>query len=343
MRRTLGSFFGLVILLSLFLTSCVPAPVAPSSSSGQAKKLKVAFVLSGSISDGAFGTIAYQSIQAVKKEPFIEKATYIEGINAATDAAKSIRDYVAEGYDVVWAHSGAHGPAVMEIAPQFPNTEFVALASPPKDKKFDNVWFSLSEYEGGYYIAGALAAKMSKSNVIGFVGGRENPLYTACSKAYEQGAKSINPNVKVLAVFTGDFNDPVKAKEATVSQIQSGADVIAHLQSLGMTGVFAAAEESLKAGKKVWVIGKDNDQFPQAPDVVLTSLIIDYSVQMKAILGEIAAGKKSGSMPQSVTNGAVYLADFYGRVPADVVTQINALTDKVKKGEVKYTTQYDLQ
>jgi basic membrane protein A and related proteins len=232
---------------------------------------------------------------------------------------------------------------VMELAPQFPNNVFVALASPPKDQKFNNVWFSLSEYEGGYYIVGALAAKMTKSNTIGYVGGRENPLYKACSKAYEEGAKSVNPNIRVLSVFTGDFNDPVKAKEATVSQIQSGADVIAHLQSLGMSGVFAAAEESTKAGKKVWVIGKDNDQFSMAPNVVLTSLVIDYAVQMKGILGEIAAGKKTGSLPQSVTNSAVYLADFYGRVPPDIATQISTLTDKVRKGEVKYTTQYDIQ
>lgn len=348
MFKKVSSFFILLVLLTLIVSGCTPS--SPSSvanntetSDGQAKKLKVAFVLSGSISDGAFGTISYQGIQAVKKETFIEKADYIEGVTAATDAAKAIRDYVADGYDVVWAQSGAYGASVMEIAPQFPDSVFVALASPPSDQKFDNVWFSLSEYEGGYYIVGALAAKMTETNTIGFVGGRENPLYIACSKAYEEGAKSVNPDITVLTVFTGDFNDPIKAKEATVSQLQSGADIITHLQSLGMTGVFAAAEEATQTGKKVWVIGKDTDQFAQAPNVVMTSLVIDYGVQMKNILGEIADGKMSGSMAQSVTNGSVYLADFYGQVPSDVVAQIDELTTKVKKGEVKYTTQYDIK
>jgi len=303
------------------------------------KKIKAAFVLSGSISDGAFTTIGYQALQAMKQEPFIEKVDYIEGISSATDAAKAMRDYIAEGYDVIWAHSGAFGVPGMELAPEFPETTFVLLAFPPEDKTFDNVWFSLSEYEGAYYVVGALAAKMTQSNVIGFVGGRENPLYTACSMAYEEGAKSVNPDINVLKVFTGDFNDPVKAKEASVSQIQSGADVLVHIQSLGTSGVFAAAEE---ADHQVWVIGKDNDQFSIAPDVVLTSVVIDYRIQMEQILQQIADGNRSGSLPQSIKSGAVYLADFYGRVPPDVVSSIEDLTKKVINGEVEYTTQYDL-
>lgn len=338
----------LFVMLSVFTAACAPSSSAPAagaadSSDGQPKKIKAAFVLGGSISDGAFGTISYQGIEKVKEEDFIEKADYVEGVIAATDAAKAIRDYVADGYDVVWSQSGAHGAAVMEIAPQFPDTVFVTLVSPPADQTFDNVWFGLNECEGGYYLAGALAAQMTQSDTIGFVGGRENPLYVACSKAYEEGAKSVNSDIKVLTVFTSDFNDPIKAKEAAVSQIQSGADVVTHLQDLGMTGVFAAAEESTEAGKKVWVIGKGSDQYEQAPDVILTSVIMDYGVQMKDILKEVASGKKSGSMPQSVARGSVYLADFHGNVPADVEKQMNELTEKVKAGEVEYTTQYDVE
>lgn len=348
MLKKLGSIFLILVMLSMSMVACTPSTAASAdgtgeSSDGQTKKIKAAFVLGGSISDGAFGTISYQGIQKVKEEDFIEKADYVEGVIAATDAAKAIRDYVADGYDVVWSQSGAHGAAVMEIAPQFPDTVFVTLVSPPSNQTFDNVWFGLNECEGGYYLAGALAARMTQSDTIGFVGGRENPLYVACSRAYEEGAQSVNSDIKVLTVFTSDFNDPIKAKEATVSQIQSGADVITHLQDLGMTGVFAAAEESTEAGKKVWVIGKGSDQYEQAPDVVLTSVIMDYGVQMKDILHEVANGKKGGFMPQSVARGSVYLADFHGNVPSDVETQMDELTEKVKAGNITYTTQYDVE
>lgn len=343
MLKKLGSIFALLTLFSLFIVGCTPSSDNADTPEGETKKLKVAFAVPGSISDGAYGTISYQGIQEVKEESFIEKADYIEGVNAVTDAAKAIRDYVADGYDVVWAQSGLHSAAVMEIAPEFPETVFVTLATPPSDQTFDNVWFNLTECEGAYYLAGALAAQTTQTDTIGFVGGRENPLYVACSKAYEEGAKSINPDIKALSVFTGDYGDPIKAKEATVSQIQSGADVIAHVQDLGMTGVFAAAEESTQAGSKVWVIGKGSDQYDQAPNVVLTSVVFDYGVVMKDTLAEIADGKKSGSMPLSVASKSVYLADFRGQVSAEVEAKIDELTEKVISGEITYTTQYDFE
>lgn len=305
-------------------------------------KLDVAFVLGCSISDGAYGTISYQGIESVKDETFIGKTAFVEGISAATDASKAIRDYIADGYDVVWAQSGQHSSCVMEIAPEFPETTFVAIGATPADQTFDNVWFNSTEHEGAYYICGVLAARMTESNVIGFVGGREHPLYEACAKAYEEGAHSIDPEIQVLSVFTGDFDDPIKAKEATASQIQTGADVIVHLQDLGMSGVFAAAEEATAAGNQVWVIGKGGDQYDQAPDVVLTSVIYDYGVQMQQILAEIAEGNRSGTLLQNMNNGSIYLADFRDRVPEDVVQELDELTEKVIAGEIDYTTQYDI-
>ena len=279
----------------------------------------------------------------MQEEPYIEEAVYVEGIDAATDASKAIRDYVAAGYDVVWAQSGLHSASVMEIAPEFPENVFVTLAATPEDQTFDNVWFAANECESAYYAAGALAAQTTQSKVIGVVGGRENPLYVACAAAYEEGAHSVDPDVKVLTVFTGDFNDPIKAKEAAASQIQSGADVIVHFQDLGMTGVIAAAEEALAAGNQVWVIGKGVDQYDQAPDVTLTSVIFDYGTAMKNILAEIANGVKSGEMPLSMANGAVYLADCRGRVSEEVEAQIATLTEQLIAGEITYTTQYDVE
>ena len=250
---------------------------------------------------------------------------------------------VAAGYNVVWAQSGLHSASVMEIAPEFPDNVFVTLAAVPEDQTFENVWFAANECEGAYYVAGALAAQTTQTGTIGVVGGRENPLYVACSRAYEEGAKSVNPDVEVLTVFTGDFNDPIKAKEAAASQIQSGADVIVHFQDLGLTGVVAAAEEATQTGSQIWVIGKGGDQYEQAPDVTLTSVIFDYGVAMKNILTEIADGTKSGEMPLDMENGAVYLADFRGRVPDDVAAQLDELTQQVIAGEVTYTTQYDVE
>lgn len=180
---------------------------------------------------------------------------------------------------------------------------------------------------------------MTETDVIGYVCGRENPLYVACSKAYEEGTKSVNPDIRVLTAFTGDFNDPIKAKEAAVSQIEAGADLLVGIQSLGMTGVFAAAEESLAAGNKVLVVGKDVDQ---SPDTVLTSVVFDYGAAMKNILSQIAQGNMTGSMPQSLEKGSVDLADFRGNVPENVAEKLEALKAQLIAGEIAYTTQYEI-
>ena len=85
------------------------------------------------------------------------------------------------------------------------------------------------------------------------------------------------------------------------------------------------------------------DQYDQAPDVTLTSVIFDYGAAMKNVLTEIANGVKSGEMPLSMANGAVYLADFRDRVPEEVETQIAELTEQLIAGEITYTTQYDVE
>lgn len=170
-----------VVLAAAMLAGCSSQGASAEGESGGPKKLDVAFIIPGSISDGAFGTMSYQGVEKVKAEAadYVEKADYIEGVSASTDASKAIRDYVAEGYDVVWAQSGMHSAAVMEIAPEFPDPTFVALAAAPADQTFENIWFATLECEGAYYAAGVLAAETTESGSLGVVGGRENPLYVA--------------------------------------------------------------------------------------------------------------------------------------------------------------------
>ena len=327
------------------MAGCSSGETASEADGGVQEKLDVAFIIPGSISDGAFGTMSYQGVEKVKAEctDYVEKADYIEGVSASTDASKAIRDYVAEGYDVVWAQSGMHSAAVMEIAPEFPDVEFVALAAAPEGEEFENIWFATLECEGAYYVAGVLSAMTTESNTLGVVGGRENPLYVACATAFEEGAKSVNPDVTVMKTFTGDFDDPVKAKEAAASQIESGADILVYFVDAGMTGVVAAAEEADAAGNHVWTIGKGSDQYEVSPDVMLSSVVYDYGESMKIVLEDIYNGTKSGVMPLDMSNGCVYLADFRDRVPEETVNKLNEVIEQVNADEIIYTTQYDVE
>jgi basic membrane lipoprotein Med (substrate-binding protein (PBP1-ABC) superfamily) len=115
-------------------------------------------------------------------------------------------------------------------------------------------------------------------------------------------------------------------------------DVIQHSLNLGAFGVFEAARQA--GGVKV--IGLAVDQKPLAPEVVLSTVILDYAKVYEQILTEVAAGKKGGYMPMSLAGGTSYLAPFYGEVPDDIVAQLDALEQQLINGEIDVPTQADL-
>jgi len=333
--------FVLAILCTTGLAACqpigTPAPAPPAPSSGSqpsGKTLDVAFVLPGQINDGSFNTQAYSGILRAQKE-VPAKTTYVEKV-AVPDAPKVIRDYAAEKHDVVWAQSGAFVNGVLQVAPDYPNTTFASLAGPGM-KLPANVWMGGNEFEDAYYEAGALAGLMTKSNVLGYVGGAKIPIYAATALAFEQGAKAVNPNVKVLTTFVGSFDDPVAAKQAAAAQMDAGADIIGGALNLGYFGVFEAA----RAKKGTWVIGKDMDMKTAAPDVVLTSVVLDWQELMVRILKKVAAGEKGGYMPVNLASGMARLAPFYGQVPQNVVDQVEKIHQDLQAGKIKLPTEAD--
>ncbi len=329
--RVMRSVFGILAAVLAVTAWTVLSAVAQP-----AKPLKAAFVLPGLINDGSFNTQAYNGILAVQKDLGV-KATHVEKVDTPS-APKVIRDYAAEGYDVVYAHSGTYVNAVLQVAPDFPKTTFAVLAGRGV-KAPANVWVSGNEFEDAYFLAGALAGRMTKTNTVGYVGGVRIPIYAAAARSFEAGVKHTNPSAKVLTAFTGNFNDPTLGKQAATAQIENGADIVASALNLGAFGLFEAA----RTRKGVWVIGKDTDQKPVAPDVVLTSVILDWQLVMQHILKRVAAGEKGGYVPLNVKEGTAYLAPFYGQVPNAVVAQLDALKQDVVAGRIKYPTEADLK
>lgn len=130
--------------------------------------------------------------------------------------------------------------------------------------------------EEGSYLAGALAALTTKSNQIGFLGGVESDLLKKFQAGYEQGAKAVNPNAQVKAVYAGDFGNTKLGASIAASLIQEdGADVIYTVA--GLTGV-GALQEAQSRGK--YAIGVDTDQFFIAEKAVVTSMMknVDNSI-----------------------------------------------------------------
>ncbi|MEX0280405.1 MAG: BMP family protein [Arenibacterium sp.] len=190
---------------------------------------------------------------------------------------QALRRFAESGANPVVTMGFAMADALSVVAPDYPETKFVAV---------DVTWLDapnirqigFAEHEGSYLV-GMMAAMASQSGTVGFIGGMDIPLIRHFGCGYAQGAKAVNPDIKIIANMTGTtpsaWNDPVKGSELTKSQISQGADVI--YAAAGGTGVGVlqtAADEDILS------IGVDSNQNYLHPGKVLTSMLkrVDVAV-----------------------------------------------------------------
>jgi basic membrane protein A len=354
------SILGVILLFAVVLGACSPAPAAPTeapappteemmepteamapeateemmapteAAAADLTGFKVAYLFPGVVNDGSYNTLGYDAMLTVQKE-FGLDVQWNESVDPA-DAPRVIGEFAAAGANAVWAHSGTYLDPVVNTAPNFPDVSFVTYAGLPQDNPPANMWqqVNLEGHRQMFFLAGVISGLMTKSNVIGFVGGIELTTYSEGMDSFEMGAKWVNPDATVLRVWTGDFNDPAKAKEATIAHIEQGADVIAHATNLGVYGII----EALKENPNVYFVGKDIDQSPLLPDRTLCSIYIDYAEGMRVILPKIAAGELGGTYVQNMGNGGTVVTDLPSFIPADKAAVYNKIKAMVASDEI---------
>jgi basic membrane protein A len=253
-----------------------------------AKQTKVVLLLSGVISDGGWGQLAYGGIKELAAKPEF-KTAYAENITQA-QIPQVTRGYADDGYDLIIGHGFEFGSALLEIAPDYPNTKFFVSTFQPQPKLPDNIEFVNLAYLDAAYAAGALAALASdKKKAVGFVGGGDNPTQQAMMKAFIVAAERTVPGVKGLGIVTGDYNNAAKGKEASATMIGNGADVIWH--AADVTGL-GAIQGAVAGGAKV--IGCYSDQTKLAPDAMVSSLEMNLSRMVTSAANSVAEGKFAG-------------------------------------------------
>jgi basic membrane protein A and related proteins len=200
----------------------------------------------------------------------------------------------------------------------------------------------------GSFLLGALAGMMSKTGVIGYVGGDVTyPNIVNIFEGYKQGAKLMNPDVKVLVTYLDDFDNPAKGKEAAISQINAGADFLLHVADTSGQGVIEAAKE-----KGIYAFGAVSDQNKLAPETVLTSFVLDVDKAYDQAVKMVQAGNFKGEIFKpgleigkgNVGDGIVYLAPFYGlenKVPEDVKVRLNQLTHDIINKKIIVPERYN--
>jgi basic membrane protein A len=347
-----GSLFALLlVLLALGLAACGgddksssssgsadSAPAAEGGADGGAEPIKTAVLLNGKADDMTWNTSMTDSIERAGKDLGLDVFTQIESVSPA-DGARAIREVIEQGgAQIVILHASALDQATKEVAAEHPETCFVQAFG--TGEPGPNTTNYVDDARGVNYLAGMAAASQSESGVIGTVGGVDLDEIVVAVKAFGTGAKAVNPKIKSLVTWVGDFEDPLKGKEAGLAQVQQGADVLyAYGDGTGLGTVEAAKE------KNVPVIGAWFDQYDLAPELMVTSFVTDWAPLLKSVSDKYRAdgGEKCGlgTYVADLKNKGVLLAPFHdyeSKIPADVQKKIEQARADIEAGTLDPVT-----
>lgn len=281
--------------------------------------------------DKSFNEAAYNGAQKWAKEA---GGTYKElEMQSAAQRVQFARRMAESGANPIVVMGFQNEETLKEVAPDYPDTSFVLIDAVVDLPNVRSVIFA--EHEGSYLV-GMLGALASKSGTISFVGGMDIPLISAFACGYAQGAKAVNPDIKVIVNYTGDtpaaWNDPVKGGEIAKAQMSQGSDVI--FAAAGGTGL-GVLQAAADAGKLS--IGVDSNQNHLHSGKVLTSMLklVDNAVYEAFKEGP---GLKPGVVKMDLAAGGVgYALDDHNKdlITADMKAKADAAQADIVAGKIK--------
>lgn len=261
-----------------------------------------------------------------------------------TSIEPAMRAFAERGYDLIIGIGFAQAPIIEQVAKEYPNIRFAIVDGAIELPNVASLVFK--EHEGSYLV-GMLAAKESKTGTIGFIGGMDIGLIHRFAKGYEEGAKAVNPQIRVVQNYVGvtdhAWNNPGKGKEIALAQIGKGADVLFTAAGNSGLGAFDAVEQQgMKDGRAThFVIGVDSNQNMVKPGFVLTSMVkrVDnavYSIVEDVVNGRFAAGFHVYGLDK---DGVGYAMDQHNQslIPAEAIQQVEEAKKKIIAGEIKVT------
>jgi basic membrane protein A len=311
--------------------------VASAGSSATAFDKKVAMIIAqGGLGDQSYNDLANSGLKRAESR-FSFTGQRIQSADIVSQGEQILRQAGQSGFDVVVDLEFSTSDALQKVAPSFPKTQWTFVNLPLKAPNITS--FVFAEHEGSY-LAGALAAMatsntkipgMNKQKVIGVIGGTKSTGIDKFLVGYVQGARAVDPKVKVIVKYSNDFGDPAKGKQITQAMFEQGADIVYQVAGGTGLGVIQAAKQFHH-----WAIGVDTDQSRLGPNAVLTSMVkrtdlaVFKSVQMA----------NAGTLGDKVVNldlkaGGVQLGKINTKVPKAYVRRVAALQKRIVTKKIK--------
>jgi basic membrane protein A len=359
MSKKLYSLLAIVVLASVALAACGGA------GAGDGKAFKVGFVTdTGGINDDSFNETQWNGIQmAAETYPDIE-SQYIQS-DEATQYEPNLTEFASQDYDLVVAAGYLLTSDVAKVAVQYPDINFVLFddgfpndfAVPNEedlghDECIPNVRGSQYKTDQAAFLAGYLAAGMTKTGKLGYFGGIPLPTVTIFGVGFQAGMEYYNEvkgtSVELIGwdnetgegLFTFDFEDLTKGKEATESLFDEGVDIFIPVGGMIGSPGFDVARE--RGGYGIWVDTDGYYSVPGIQDVVLTSVQKNMDITMRDLVTAAYEGAFVGcsNYVGDMYNDGVGIAPFHDlepMVPDDLADEVAELAEKIKSGEITDT------
>lgn len=314
---------------------------APTKSAGPltgtALNKKVAMVIAqGGLGDKSYNDLANTGLKRAEAK-FGFKGQRIQSADIVSQGEAILRQACQAKFDLVIDLEFSTSDALQKVASDCSRTQWTFLNLPLKKKNLTS--FVFAEHQGSY-LAGALAALVTRDtkirginakHVIGVIGGTKSTGIDKFLVGYYQGARAIDPKIKVLVKYSNNFGDPAKGKQITEAMYDQGADIVYQVAGGTGLGVIQAAKERHR-----YAIGVDTDQARLAPKYVLTSMVKRTDLAVYKSVQMLAAGKLGNKVVNlDLRAGGVGLGKIQASVPKQFVARVNKLKRAIITKKIK--------
>ena len=351
MKLVFVSMASILLLLAVFASGCNRT----SYSADDKSKIHVGIVFDiGGKDDRSFNAAAFAGVKCAETgnwpdgTPCGKQALNIVLRDIEPGTPNSIEPamhaFAERGYDLIIGVGFAQAPIMERVAKEYPNIHFAIVDGVSELPNVASLVFK--EHEGSYLV-GMLAAKKSQTGTIGFLGGMDIGLIHRFEGGYEEGARAVNPNIRVIQNYVGvtdsAWNNPGKGKELALAQIGKGADVIFTAAGNSGLGAFDAVEQAGKQNGRAmhFVIGVDSNQNMVKPGFVLTSMVKRVDNAVYAIVDDVVKERfQAGFHVYGLDkDGVGYAMDENNKdlVTPEMIQQVEEAKKKIIAGEIKVT------
>jgi basic membrane protein A and related proteins len=290
-------------------------------------KVRVGLITPGSIADAAWNSGAYQGLLRIRDSLGLA----VSHIEARTPAEQSeaLRTYAAQGYDLVFAHGFEFQDPAERVSGEYPRTVFIVTSGRRARGNVSPLIFRLEEAS---YLVGMVAGGLTRTNVLGFIGGIKLPPIEAAYNGWVNGARAVNAKVRSRQIYLNSFDDAAAGREAALALISANADMFHHNADAAALGVFQAVKEH----PGVYVFGANADQSKLAPGHVPGSAVIDLPRAFLLVASEVRSGRFRPHVEVfGLKSGVVqYVTDprLDSLIPSSLKARVRAAADSIAAG-----------